>query len=194
MRRILPFFLHACLGTLSAAINADPEPPAPSQQAPEVSAPAHQAGGDWSRHWRIETDSSVSALARAADAVEAHADRLQEIELEPRTQGDATRTSRAYFDGTDLLLVVDEIHQGDYGASERRYFFDGEWLYHHRAAGRQLAADNSGLVRLEMRIYLSADGTAMYAFKSLGEQATTITDKEIAHILIEAQRLRQRFR
>jgi hypothetical protein len=141
--------------------------------------------------WRARPADNASRLARTADAVEDHVHRLRVRALAPETRGDATRTLTGYFDDGDLVLVVESIDQGDHGASDRRWFFEGTWLYHHRAAGMRLSADNSGLVRVEHRHYLAPDGTPLYSFSSLAGTPAPVAPGEIEDIVREADRLRR---
>lgn len=141
--------------------------------------------------WRARPSDNASRLARTADAVEDHVHRLRVRALPPETRGDATRTLSGYFDDGDLVLVVESIDQGDYGASDRRWFFEGAWLYHHRASGMRLSADNSGLVRVERRHYLAPDGTPLYSFSSLAGNPAPVGPGEIDNMVREADRLRR---
>jgi hypothetical protein len=141
--------------------------------------------------WRARPADNASQLARTADAVESHVHRLRARSLPPEARGDATRTLTGYFDGGDLVLVVESIEQGDYGASDRRWFFEGAWLYHHRAAGMRLSTDNSGLVPMERRLYLAPDGTPLYSFQALAGNPEPVTAGELTEVLGEARHLRR---
>jgi hypothetical protein len=141
--------------------------------------------------WRASPADNASQLARTADAVEDHVDRLRVRAVPPETRGDATRTLTGYFDDGDLMLVVESIDQGDHGASDRRWFFEGAWLYHHRAAGMRLSAENPGLVRVERRHYLAPDGTPLYSFSSLAGNPVPVAPGEIDDIVREADQLRR---
>ena len=141
--------------------------------------------------WRPRPADNASELARTADAVESHVHRLRVRSLPPETRGDATRTLTGYFDGGDLVLVVESIEQGDYDDSDRRWFFEGAWLYHHRAAGLRLFRDNSSLVPVERRLYLAPDGTPLYSFQALAGNPDAVTAGELTGLLGEARRLRR---
>ena len=143
--------------------------------------------------WNPRPGVSVSDLARAADTVEAYAGSLRKVEAPHEHRDDLTRRVSAYFDGKDLLLVVEEI-RGELRASEQRYFFEGNWLYHHRATAIKPAPDGSGSMRIERRLYLSPDGSALFASKRLGGRTAAVTREEIERIRNEAFTLRQVFR